>query len=369
MEETYLYQRIAEEIRREILAGRFKPGERLPSIRALKERWRCTPGTIQRAYHALAQQGLVTSQAGQGTRVSGQLPTPDRDARTPLRRVGLVNRAEGFLLEALSAGFTLDEVENALEAAKDRWRAAGRSQPDPHDPMVIRFAGSHDMAVTWLSGHIGQIVEGASLQLSFSGSLHGLMTLAEGGAELAGSHLLEVESGIYNEPYLRKLFPGQKMVAVRLAERRIGLITAAGNPLGLSALGDLSQPGLHFVNRQPGSGTRVWVDSQLKQVGVDGTAVAGYAHEAETHSEVARVIAEGWADCGVGLQSAASVFGLGFVPLVEEPYDLVTTAELAGQPILQALFAWLANPANRAQLTHLQGYNFARSGQVSRYEF
>jgi putative molybdopterin biosynthesis protein len=268
------------------------------------------------------------------------------------------------MLEAFSAGYALDEIGQALEVAKDRWRAAAQQQNQP-DQQFIRFAGSHDMVVIWLAGHLGEICPGASLQLSFSGSLGGLMALAGGKAELAGCHLLDAETGVYNEPYLRKLFPSKRMFTVRLALRRIGLITAPGNPKDLRDLQHLAQPGLRFVNRQPGSGTRVWLDAQLRRLNLEPSRINGYTLEKLTHSEVARAVAEGQADAGLGLQSAAAAFSLGFIPLVEEPYDLVTYQDLAGQPHLKTLFEWLAAPANWSQMAHLPGYDFSQTGQVS----
>ncbi len=364
MDEVILYKRIAELLRNEILAGRLQPGDRLPSLRDLKQRWNCTTGTVQRAYQELARQGLVVSQAGQGTRVSGKPNLADVDQRAPLRRASLVHRAETFLLEAFNAGYAWDEIEQALEVAKDRWRTVEQLKPDTQPLQTLRFAGSHDMAVTWLSGHMELISPGASLQLSFSGSLGGLIALAEAKADLAGCHLLDVETGLYNEPYLRKLFPGKRMVAVRLASRRIGLITAPGNPFGIRALAHLFQPAVRFVNRQPGSGTRVWLDAQLRRLNLNSENLSGYGCEKMTHSEVARAVAEGQADVGLGLQSAAQAFGLSFSPLVEEPYDLVTFEAQAVQPPLQNLFEWLAAPGSCLQLAHLPGYDFSQTGQA-----
>ena len=368
MDETILYKRIAEDIRQEILSGRLQPGDRLPSLRNLKERWRCTTGTVQRAYQELARQGLVISQAGLGTRVSGKANPAEPDLQTPLRRAGLVHRAESFLLEAFNAGYAWDEIEQALEVAKDRWRAVEQFQPGQPPQQILRFAGSHDMVVIWLASHMQLVSADSSLELSFSGSLGGLMALAEGKADLAGCHLLDVETGLYNEPYLRKLFPGKRMLAVRLASRRIGLITAPGNPLGICTLEHLFQPAVRFVNRQPGSGTRVWLDAQLRRLNLNSENLSGYAFEKLTHSEVARAVAEGQADAGLGLQSAAQAFGLSFSPLVEEPYDLVTYETQATQPPLQNLLEWLAAPGSCLQLAHLPGYDFSQTGQVSLIE-
>ncbi len=97
MDEIFLYKRIAESIRQDILNGILQPNDRLPSIRELTNKWRCTPGTVQRAYQELAQQGLIISQAGKGTHVSRQIDQAQILARGPLRKATLVHKAEAFL--------------------------------------------------------------------------------------------------------------------------------------------------------------------------------------------------------------------------------------------------------------------------------
>ena len=104
MEEPYLYLQVAEAIRKDILSGRYRPGDRLPSVRKLCEDWNCTPGTIQRAYAELARAGLLVSRAGRGTQVAGVVPLAQAQARGTLRRANLVNRLEAFLLEVLTSG-------------------------------------------------------------------------------------------------------------------------------------------------------------------------------------------------------------------------------------------------------------------------
>ncbi len=146
MDETFLYQQIAESIRNQILDGRLKPGDRLPSVRQLNEQWNCTPGTVQRAYQELAHQGLVVSRSGKGTQVAGAIIPAQAQAQVPLRRAMLVNRTEAFLLEVLTAGHTLSEVQQALDLAMDRWRALERT-PETAPAQTLRFAGSHDLAI------------------------------------------------------------------------------------------------------------------------------------------------------------------------------------------------------------------------------
>lgn len=134
MDDSFLYRRISEDIRQEILRGRLQPGDRLPSIRTLVKQWNCTPGTIQRAYQELARQGLVISQAGKGTHVSHELDLSKLQPLGSLRRAGMVNRAEAFLLEALTLGYEPEEVQQALAMAIDRWRAIQSEDTEFEEP-------------------------------------------------------------------------------------------------------------------------------------------------------------------------------------------------------------------------------------------
>lgn len=362
-DEHYLYRRIANQIRNEILEGRLKPGDRLPSIRQQTGTWKCTQGTIQRAYQELAALGLLVSQAGKGTRVAGRIDPQLMQAQGPLRRASLVQKADAFLLEAITAGFNLHEVSQAMDLAMDRWRSL-ESEVEAPVERFLRFSGSHDSAVSWLAGNMGEICPGAELQITFCGSLGGLMALAEGRADLAGCHLWDPETRVYNLPFIRKLFPGRKMAAVRLADRRLGWITQAGNPLTITQLEDIARPELRYVNRQPGSGTRVWLDASLEHLGVDPQKIKGYGDEKHTHTEVARAVAEGRADFGLGLEAAAAAFQLAFVFLVEESYDLVFPAASLDHQPFKTLLDWLAGDDARRRLGTLTGYDTHHTGSI-----
>jgi len=361
MEDSHLYQQIVTAVRQQILSGSLQPGDRLPSIREMTAEWGCTPGTVQRAYHELAMMELVVSRPGQGTHVVHQLPRERDD--TPLRRAALVHRAQSFLLEVLTAGYTTDEVETALQLALDQWRVIS-VQPNPVIQGKLRFVGSHDLALAWIAAHFSEIAPHYSLELQFSGSLGGLIALAEGKADLAGSHLWDQETDSYNIPYVRRLLPGQRVALLTLAQRRLGLITPAGNPAGVLELTDLSRPGLVFVNRQPGSGTRVWLDAALHRAGINAASIRGYEDERATHSEVARRVAEGEADAGFGLQTAAIAFGLDFFPLVTERYDLVIPEATFNHPAMQQMSSWLAERPARQAIAELGGYETDDTGKV-----
>jgi molybdate-binding protein/DNA-binding transcriptional regulator YhcF (GntR family) len=360
-----LYQQIGEAIRQQVLDGTLKPGDLLPSVREMADRWGCTPGTVQQAYRELARQGLVVSRPGQGTRIGATLPPAPQD-RSPLRRATLVHQAEAFLLEVLAAGYTPVEADVAFRAALDRWRALDveATVAETANENILRFAGSHDPAVSLLAAHFPQLCLGCTLEVAFPGSLGGLIALAEGKADLAGCHLWDAETDTYNAPFVRRLLPGRRVALVTLAHRRLGFIVPPGNPAGLTRVADLAQPGLRFINRQRGAGTRVWLDAQLHAHGLSPEKVTGYAHEVATHSEVARAVAEGRAGAGMGVEAAALAYALDFVLLTTERYDLVVPAEVFATEPARSLTGWLVSAKGHEAIAGLGGYETGETGRM-----
>jgi len=248
--------------------------------------------------------------------------------------------------------------------ALDRWRTLERT-PEPPPAHTLRFVGSHDPAVALVAARFGEIAPGDTLRVSFAGSLGGLIALAEGAADLAGSHLWDAESDTYNEPFVRRLLPGRRVALVTLAHRWLGLILPLGNPAGLRDLEDLTRAGVRFINRQPGAGTRVWLDAQLARRSIARAAIAGYETEASTHSEVARAVAEGQASVGLGVAAAAQAFGLTFAPLQRERYDLVVLEDGWQAPAIQALAAWLTTREAQEAIAALGGYETDETGRLT----
>lgn len=359
MDEGPLYQQIAEAVRQQILRGDLQDGDRLPTVREMAEVWRCTPGTVQRAYAELADQGLIESRPGWGTHVLGLPPEEDGSA---LRRATLLHRVDGFLLETMGAGYHLREVEEALLLGLDRWRALGETASTPREGL-LRFAGSHDPAMALLAERFSTS-RGVTLQLRFVGSLGGLMRLSRGEAELAGCHLWDARRDTYNVPFVRRLLPGRRVALVTLAHRRLGLILPRGNPKGLTSLADLAQPGVRFVNRQRGAGTRVWLEAQLHRLGIHVKDLVRHEEEALTHSGVARVVAEGEADVGVGVEAAALPFGLDFVPLTQERYELVIPNFVWERESVQGLVTWLRCEEAQSAIHELPGYDTRETGSL-----
>ena len=363
--ESHLYEEIAESLRRQIAVGELRPGERLPSVRELAATWNCTPGTVSRAYAVLAEEGLAVGRRGSGTHVT-ENPLPAES--TPLRQATLLNQAERFLLEGLAQGYSGPQMQSALSLALARWLARQESEGAGETAVptdTLRFCGSHDLTMDLLAQQLAQTRPGTRLELTFRGSLGGLMALARGEADVAGSHLWDEASDTYNLPFVRRVLPGRRVALVTLARRDIGFITPPGNPRGLQRVADLAHNGVVWVNRQAGSGTRVWLDAQLAREGIPATAVAGYDTAKTTHMEVAQAIARGEATAGLGIPAAAGAYGLDFVRLTQETYQLVLPEAVYESAAGQALLAALRAPAFVEGVAALGGYDTAVTGETS----
>ncbi len=372
--ESYVYLEIAEAVRRLIVAGELQMGDRLPSVRDMAERWKCTPNTVSRAYTSLQREGLVTAHRGGGTRVASLRPGFGSPPSAEWQWANLVNRAESYLLEAVGLGHTPAHAEAALAAAISRWQelrrrpasSEGANGAGEAELGTTRFSGSHDLTVELLVRLLAEGTPAVELTTDFVGSLGGLMAVARGEADLCGTHLWDEVTGEYNVPFVQRVLPNRSVVLLTLVQRLQGLIVAAGNPLGLTSLSDLGRKGVRLVNRQPGSGTRVWLDVQLKHAGVDPETVEGYGDEEVTHLGVARAVAEQRADVGLGISAAASAYGLDFVPLGQERYDLVIPAELWDTPSLRALRAVVGSTSFKDAVEALGGYDVSETGREFR---
>jgi molybdopterin molybdotransferase/putative molybdopterin biosynthesis protein len=228
---------------------------------------------------------------------------------------------------------------------------------------TIVAIGSHDLVLDLAASELRAADPGVTLASSNVGSLGGLVALRDGLCHLAGSHLLDPESGEYTLPYVERVLGGRDVAVVRLVHRDQGLIVAAGNPLDLQGVADVARTGVRYVNRQRGAGTRVLLDHELARHGVAPEAVDGYAREEHTHLAVAAAVAAGRADCGLGVLAAARAFDLAFVPVTREPYDLVTDATALEDPVLAPLWQLLTTDDFRARVEALGGYATTEMGR------
>jgi putative molybdopterin biosynthesis protein len=229
---------------------------------------------------------------------------------------------------------------------------------------TIVAIGSHDLVLDLAASRLRAANPLITLASSNVGSLGGLVALRDGLCHIAGSHLLDPATGQYTLPYLDRLFgPDSDVAVVRLVHRDQGLIVAPGNPLGIKGIDDLVRPGLRYVNRQRGAGTRALLDYQLAGHGIDPGAVSGYSREEHTHLAVAAAVAAGRVDTGMGILAAARAFGMDFVPVAEEPYDLVLRATDLDDDLLAPLWAMISDPEFQHAVEALGGYSCVETGQ------
>jgi len=262
-------------------------------------------------------------------------------------------RADGILVvpadvEGCHAG---DEVE--IELLRDLRQI---------DRTIVAI-GSHDLILDLAASTLRSSDPGVTLASGNVGSLGGLIALRDGLCHLAGSHLLDPESGEYTLPYIDRLLVDRQIAVVRLVHREQGLLVARGNPLDVHGIRDLTRRGLRYVNRQRGAGTRVLLDFELAREGIDPAGISGYTREEPTHLAIAAAISADRADCGMGVLAAARAFELDFVPVTREPYDLVLELESLELPALEPFWQLLESPAFRAAVEQLGGYDTAEMGR------
>jgi len=233
------------------------------------------------------------------------------------------------------------------------------------DAHVLTLYASHDAALSALREQAGP--HGLHLDIRFVGSVDAIAALNAGRCMMAGFHTLDqpASQSVAARTYRSLLKPGLHKL-IGFAHRQQGLMVAKDNPLGIAGLADLKRPGLRYVNRAEGTGTRVLLDELLGQANMQPSEIQGYATQEPSHAAVAQAIASSAADAGLGIEAAAREKGLGFVPLAQERYHLVCLKSELPAPQVQALLKELRSRDWQTTLQSLPGYSgdLAQSGQV-----
>jgi putative molybdopterin biosynthesis protein len=227
---------------------------------------------------------------------------------------------------------------------------------------TIFAIGSHDIALDLLAQYLAAVDR--RLASANAGSLGGLLALQRGEAHLAGSHLLDPESGQYNLPDIRRLLPDIMVKVVTLVGRQQGLIVTRGNPKRIHTLQDLPRQDVRYINRQRGAGTRVLLDYHLNKLGIASQVIQGYQLEEYTHLGVAVAVASGRADCGLGIAAAAQALEMDFVPLYEERYDLVVPDQFYNSDLLAPLWRILQQKDFQRAVAAMPGYSVDHMGEL-----
>jgi molybdate-binding protein/DNA-binding XRE family transcriptional regulator len=220
-----------------------------------------------------------------------------------------------------------------------------------------------DPATSLLAEHLRRRHPMLELVWQGGNSLQALQSVGRGEAHLAGTHLLDPATGVYNVPFARQLL-GIDTRLVTFAVWEQGLMVAGGNPRGIHEVGDLARADARVANREPGSGARALFDAQLARAGIQPSQVAGYDSVVRSHLAAAEAVAAGLADAAVGVRAAALALGLAFVPLAQERYDLAIPARFFELPVVQALLETLTSPLFRLEVEALGGYDVTSMGAL-----
>lgn len=299
----------------------------------------------------LMAEPLTLSGLGQ---ILGEHPARVRHHVKVLESAGLIEMVE----QRAVRGF----IEKYYRATAHAFMLQQLVTPAGSEDHAVIILGSHDLALELLVDRFRPSEEQLHPVLALPvGSLEGLTALRQGLAHMAGCHLLDPASGEYNLTYARHFFPDRPVCLVTLAHREQGLLVAAGNPKGIRSIDDLLREDVRLVNRNPGSGTRLWLDRSLQAGGIQVEAVRGYHHEVRTHTAVAEAIAAGTADVGLGLHAAAAAHDLGFIPLFDERFDLIAPTDFVNGMLLP-VFDLISEARFRKQIAGLPGYTTAKTG-------
>lgn len=323
----------------ELLRAVADTGSLQRAARIVRLSYRHAWGLLQR-WEGLLGQSLVTLERGRGARLTGVGETllwADRrvSARLAPELESLASALQGELSQAI----------------------------DTEQSPPVRIFASHDLALgplRDLAHEHGQ----AHTELQFRGSLDSLRLLGSGRCELAGFHLPEGKLGRLLAPRYRPWLNARAHRLVHVGYRQQGLMLRRGNPKRIQRVADLARRTARFVNRQPGSGTRLLFDALLDACGLEPREIRGYDTEEFTHLAVAAMVASGAADAGFGIEAAAARFGLLFVPVVRERYCLAARRETLSHPGVSAVLLTLLSPAFRERVAELRGYDAADAGTL-----
>ncbi|MCU1275499.1 MAG: transcriptional regulator of molybdate metabolism, family [Bryobacterales bacterium] len=217
---------------------------------------------------------------------------------------------------------------------------------------------------TGLLARIVERITGVEIVSAAASSKLALTWLSEGKVHIAGSHLEDPKTGEFNLPFIRKQFPGEDFSVVTFARWEEGLVIASGNPKGVRKIEDLARKNIKFANRESGSGSRGLLDRLLENAGIDAQKIQGYDHIAYGHLAAAYCVVSREADVCLATRSAAQTFGLDFMPLHSERYDLVMRKRTAELPAVKAFLDVLQRATLRRKLEVLAGYDTSQTGTI-----
>jgi putative molybdopterin biosynthesis protein len=276
-----------------------------------------------------------------------------------------ISRGAGVLMSLVRAdGFVrIPAMSEGIGAGTEINVELIRSKGDIENTIVC--IGSHDNALDLLANILKKRYPMFALSSAHVGSMGGLMALKKGEAHMAGTHLLDEETGEYNVSFIKRLLPDKNILLINLVHREQGLLVPKGNPKNIKGFEDLIRSDVVFVNRQSGAGTRLLTDKCLRELGITPKDVKGYEREEYTHMGVASAVLTGVADTGLAILASARALNLDFIPVAKERYDLAIPQEFFKAEMLRCLVKIIrVDTEFRDMVIRLGGYDISDMGKV-----
>lgn len=256
------------------------------------------------------------------------------------------------------------DLDNYIQGHKSTSFPAPITEKQP-----VQSKESHNLVISgqdMVLDILGQYIEKDShykTLRSNTGSLNGLISMYNGEADIASMHMFDGDTGEYNLPYIRKILVGYPYMLINLVSRKAGFYVQKGNPLHLTTWSDLNQD-MTIINRERGSGTRILLDEQLRLHQISAQSLKGYEQEETNHLSVASAVSSGMADVGIGIEKAAKVVGVDFIPLITERYDLVILKTPKNEKLLQIIKEILTSPTFQSEINALGDYDTSKTGSI-----
>ena len=300
----------------------------------------------------LMEHPRTVSQIG---RELGEYPAGIRYHIQKLEQVRMVELSE----VKISAGYS-----EKYYSAKGRAFLLQRMILPSSDQKSIIFMGSHDLAFEKLTADFEKINSETKILSMPVGSLDGLVALRQGMAHLSGCHLYDSETSLYNQPYIKHILPDKQIKMITLAHRTQGLIVKRGNPKQVSGLQDVARQDITFINRNRGSGTRIWFDKKMNEIGIILEMIVGYTKEVNSHTGIAQAIKLGTADIGIGLIAAAVVAKLDFKACSNVHVYFVIPGDQIEDPAIREMLDYISTARFRQSINSLEGYGLEKTGEI-----
>jgi len=263
-------------------------------------------------------------------------------------------QADGLVRIPQNVEGYLEEEQVLCELLRDKADLKGR----------LHILGSHDFSLDVMRDIIKKSNPSMDLLSTHIGSLSGIIALQKGVVDLCTTHILDEKEKVYNIPAVKKYLGSRPALLINVAKRIQGLVLPKGNPKGIKAVTDLARSDVRFINRQVGSGTRILLDSVLAEQGISRDDIRGYNREEFTHAAVGILVKNKIADVGLAIYPIAHLFGLDFIPLVEEEYDLLVTKQFSEDKRFSVLMDAITSAEFSRRLGEFGGYNTDQTGKT-----